>query len=140
MVPTLAINSGAVLDILSGKQPESTANAYQKSKLALLQVPKLFNFIPGFFIQDASDPDWASKGLHGDTTGAIFQQDFDEKFAWDKAYCVTPKSILVDLIHSWLDCPANFASVTRVCSDRPYKRSELRGVYFFALKFYKLTL
>ena len=127
--PTLAINSGAILDIISGAHSEESANAYQKSKLALIRVPGLYNFIPGFFIQDLQDPDWASKGLHGDTTDTVFQKEFVKDFAWDKAYRVTPKSILVNTILSWIQNPEHFSLVTRVCSEIPYKRSELRCFY-----------
>ena len=45
--PTLAINSGAIMDIVMGKQDPATANAYQKAKLALYNVPQVYSFIPG---------------------------------------------------------------------------------------------
>lgn len=126
---TLAINSGAILDILSGKQDEATTNIYQKSKLALYNVPKLYNFIPGFFIQDIADPGWASKGLHGDTTAKLFSaiHEYDgPDFDWMKAYAVTPKSHICSKILAWINEPLSFEKTTIVSSEKAYTRKELR--------------
>lgn len=130
-VPILAINSGAIMDILTGRQDEATANAYQKSKLALHRAEGIYNIIPGFFIQDLKDPEWASKGLHGDTTVKLFSTEQDPNFDWGKAYSVTPKSYIVAVITNWLSEQIKaFPKTSMVCSDRQYRRFELRQKVF----------
>lgn len=125
--PILAINSGAILDIVMGRQDERTANEYQKSKLALYRADNICNIIPGFFIQDVKDPEWASKGLHADTTTKLFlEQGNDKSEWWGKAYSVTPKSYIVRVILAWLASPESFPKASIVCSDRQYRRFELR--------------
>lgn len=126
--PTVAINSGAIMDILMGKQDESTANAYQRSKMALYRVPGVYSFICGFFIEDLPVPSWASRGLHGDTTAKLFARDADPRFDWNKAYSVTPKSYIVKALALWLEHPTEFQRAVIVCSDRQYRRHELRAM------------
>ncbi len=126
---TLAINSAAVMDLLMGKQDLATANAYQKSKFALFSVPNVYSLIPGFYIEDMPVPDWASKGLHGDTTAKLFDPNqLATGFDWTKAYSVTPKSFIVMCIKEWLVKPTiiNKNSPVIVCTDRQYRRHELR--------------
>ncbi len=131
---TMAINSAAVMDVLMGKQDPATANAYQKSKLALFSVPGVYSLIPGFYIEDMPVPAWASKGLHGDTTAKVFDAtqivaDLD----WSKAYSVTPKSFIVACVKEWLAEPTIISknSPVIVCTDRQYRRHELRSAVSF---------
>lgn len=128
VMPTLAINSGAILDILSGKQDAATANAYQKEKLALYNVPLLYNFVPGFFIQDVERQPWQSKGLHGDTTKKLFDHIFTDDGWWQKTYAVTPMSYISAAVINWLSKPNTFDKTVIMCSQRPFRRLDLRLV------------
>ena len=130
LMPTLAINSAAILDILYGKQASGSASAYQKEKLDMYHVSLLYNFIPGFFIQDVERQPWQSKGLHGDTTEKIFAAPFVDVSLdawWQKAYCVTPLSFATASIINWLFKPHMFDKTMILCSRRPYRRFELRN-------------
>ncbi len=128
--PTLAIASGAIMDFFRGIQSEESLNAYQASKLAICRTPGIYVFIPGFYIEDIGTPDWASPGLHGETTSKLFSKAFysSPDFDWGKAYSVTPKSFMILAIYSWLKrpllMPQNQPII--VCSDRQYRRHELR--------------
>jgi len=129
MSPTLAISSGEILDYYLGLQREEDLNPYQKSKLAICRVPGIFAFVPGFFIEDIETPFWASKGLHGKSNQIIFGPSVDApEFDWNKAYSVTPKSMIQRAMISWIENPKNFAQSAPliVCSDRQYYRHELR--------------
>lgn len=127
IAPTLAMSSGAVTAFLQGKQTRESLNAYQRSKLAILEeVEGLSAFIPGFFLEDVDLPRWASRGLHGDTTQKLFSsgpvpQDLDLK----KCYSVTPKSYIVRAIKAWVDTPLRGQHFC-VCSNREFYRWELR--------------
>lgn len=127
-MPTLAINSGAILDILNGKQEAATANAYQKEKMALYNVPLLYNFVPGFFIQDVERQPWQSKGLHGDTTKKLFDHIFVDVHDgwWQKTYAVTPMSYITAAVINWLSKPNTFDKTVIMCSQRPFRRFDLR--------------
>jgi hypothetical protein len=73
------------------------------------------------------DPEWASKGLHGDTTAKLFSEHSPSPGEWwEKAYSVTPKSYIVRVILAWLLSPESFPKASIVCSDRQYRRFELR--------------
>lgn len=128
LMPTLAINSAAILDILHGKQAEADANAYQKDKLNLYRISLLYNFIPGFFIQDVERQPWQSKGLHGETTERLFATKFidNQDGWWQKTYCVTPLSYIATSLINWLSVPHTFDKTTVLCSQRPYRRFDLR--------------
>lgn len=128
-MPTMAVNSVAILGILRGKQDEVTANAYQKDKLSLSRVPKLYNLFSGFFIQDVKDPEWANKGLHGDTTAIVFADKLYEgkDFDWEKKFYVTPKSLFCsNCICKWIDKPNDFDTKNVFCSTISYSRKQLR--------------
>lgn len=129
--PTLVISSGAIMDFYRFKQTRDQLNAYQESKLALMKVPGVYAFVPGFYIADIPTPSWASKGLHGDTTGKLFgDSDYtNPDFDWGKCYSVTPLSFMVKVVNEWIDHPQAFEPNTPiiVCSDRQYRRWELRN-------------
>lgn len=125
--PTLAISSAAIMDFYLGKETETQLNPYKQSKLALSRIPAITTLIPGFYIEDIETPTWASKGLHGDTTIKLFGK-YDSTFDWNKAYSVTPKTVMVTVINEWLKHPDTFPKnePVIVCSDRIYRRWELR--------------
>lgn len=127
--PTLAISSAAIMDYYFGIESEEQLNAYKRSKLALSRVPEITTLIPGFYIEDVATPQWASRGLHGDTTKKLFAKKADAAFDWNKSYSVTPKSLMVLVINRWLNLPHTFAhnEPIIVCSDRVYRRWELRA-------------
>lgn len=127
-VPTLAISSAAIMDYYLGKETEEQLNGYKRSKLALARVPHITTLIPGFYIEDVVTPSWASRGLHGDTTDKLFAVKADTTFDWNKAYSVTPKSVMIQVINEWLMHPETFPrnEPIIVCSDRVYRRWELR--------------
>jgi hypothetical protein len=135
-VPTLAISSAAIMDYYLGKETEEQLNGYKRSKLALARVPHITTLIPGFYIEDVVTPNWASRGLHGDTTDKLFASQADATFDWNKGYSVTPKSVMIQVINEWLMHPETFPrnEPIIVCSDRVYRRWELReGSGFFGL-------
>ena len=113
-----------------GKQTEEQLNSYQRSKLSICRSPGVTIFIPGFYIEDMKIQEWASRGLHGDTTLKLFNKKFydGKNFDWSKTYSVTPKSKLVSYIIEWLIHPQTFPNNLPiiVSSDRQYRRWELR--------------
>lgn len=117
---TLAINSAIILDVVDPN------NEYQQKKFEIHSIPKLYNFIPGFFIQDMRHEAWASKGLHGNSSKKIFDTTFDVDFNWKKSYTVTPLSHLCAEMIQWCINPKKFEKSTIICSERPYRRYELR--------------
>jgi hypothetical protein len=127
--PTLIISSTAIMDYHLGKESEEQLNAYKRSKLALSRVPGVTTLIPGFYIEDVATPDWASRGLLGDTTDKLFAAQADATFDWNKADSVTPKSFMISMINRWLDVPKRFFQNEPiiVCSDTVYRRWELRA-------------
>jgi len=128
--PTLVISSGAIMDYHRGKQALEDLNAYQRGKLALGNVPGVVTFIPGFYIEDIATAEWASKGLHSGTTPKLFGKPFynGEDFDWGKCYSVTPKSFIIKAVSEWVIHPETFPKnePVIVCSDRQYRRWELR--------------
>lgn len=126
--PTLAISSAAIMDYYLGKETEDQLNSYKRSKLLLARIPNIVTLVPGFYIEDIPTPNWASKGLHGDTTLKLFDQNLDNSFDWNKMYSVTPKTSIVAIINEWLQTPNTFPKNQPViaCSDRAYRRWELR--------------
>jgi hypothetical protein len=95
--------------------------------------------VPVFYIDDEGyQTEHNRNGLHSDSTRIIFGNDnrdpsayFNKNLSydWGRAYCVTPKSFLRKAVCYWLDhqesIPKNEWIV--VCSDRPYRRYELRS-------------
>jgi len=126
--PTLVISSAAIMDYYLGKESEEQLNAYKRSKLALSRVPGVTTLIPGFYIEDVATPEWASRGLHGDTTDKLFTVQTDAAFDWNKSYSVTPKSFMIQIINRWLNVPRRFMRDEPViaCSNKVYRRWELR--------------
>lgn len=129
----LVISSGALFDFIRGKQNEDSLNAYQKSKLNMFKVLGVSSIIPGFYLEDTTIPDWASKGLHGETTDILFKgKEAPPGFNWDKLYSVTPKSSIVEAIVKWLHDPKSIVpnEVVIVCSEQEYTRRELNTLEF----------
>lgn len=127
LAPTLAISSGAIMDFYRGLEKEENLNTYKKAKLSVFRVPNVVSLVPGFYIEDVQVPDWASKGLHGDTTAKLFTKP-GGTCDYSKCYSVTPKSFIVNVINEWIANPRSFRVNVPVivCSDRQYRRWELR--------------
>lgn len=125
--PTLAISSGAIMDFYRGLEKEENLNAYKKAKISVLRVPNVCALVPGFYIEDVEVPDWASKGLHGETTAKLFSKQ-GGTIDYSKMYSVTPKSFIVNVIDEWISNPQLFPVNVPIiaCSDRQYRRWELR--------------
>jgi hypothetical protein len=124
--PTLAISSAAVLDVYL--YPEVQPSPYQLSKLKLHKLPDIWTFCPGFFINDTDDPS-LPPGLHGETNARLWSKTpADASEWWNKAYAVSPKSIVIQTIQEWLANPSAFRCATSLvlCSDTIYTRRQLR--------------
>lgn len=129
------------MDYYLGKLSEEQLSAYARGKLQLAKIG-VTTFIPGFYLGDkkyickTANNDWASQGLHGETTKKLFAKtaEADGKFDWNKAYSVTPLSIMVQIINEWLQHPETFpvGVPVIVCSDRQYRRWELRNMAILA--------
>lgn len=115
------------MDFYRGLEKEENLNAYKKAKLSVMRVPRVVSLVPGFYIEDVEVPDWASRGLHGDTTLKLFSKQ-GGSIDYSKCYSVTPKSFIVDVINEWVENPQLFPANVPViaCSDRQYRRWELR--------------
>lgn len=127
VAPTLAISSGAIMDFYRGLEKEENLNAYKKAKLSVLRVSNVVALVPGFYLEDIAVPDWASKGLHGETTAKLFSKQ-GGAIDYSKMYSVTPKTFIVNVINEWIANPQSFPVNVPViaCSDRQYRRWELR--------------
>ena len=120
-IPTLFISSAGIMSYLKGQQTKESLNEYQRNKLAFLEVPNLTTLIPGFFIEDVG----LTKGLHYDTTKALFSEDFPA-IDLSKAYSVTPKSFICSAIATFILKNSPPKGTYICCSEREYRRWELR--------------
>jgi hypothetical protein len=136
-MPTLCIASGAVMEFYAQHKSfagdTSALSPYQQSKLIMCNVPGVYVFVPGFYIEDVATPSGASAGLHGESTGKIFgPTDAVPEFDWERRYSVTPKTYLGLAVLRWLESssgmPRNAPII--VCTDQEYSRRELRALAF----------
>lgn len=130
--PTLAIGSGAALDFINGnmdltKQTKETVQ-YVQDKVVTMFLPQVYTLIPGFYLEDMGAK---TGGLHRTTTTKLMQPTFDPDFNWGKAKFVTPKSLVVQTITTWLaisDPPRS--SWNRIGTQGTYNRWEIRDILY----------
>ena len=138
--PTLLISSGAIMNYYLNPDSDNVGgnlSDYAYGKFAMSKVPGVHIFVPGFLIEDIGFTQNNKSGLHSESTKIIFGNDNGNAktylqtycdYDWGRAYSVTPKSFLQTAIVRWIDDPDSMPieQPIIVCSDRVYRRYELR--------------